>query len=88
MSPKDRTGRKRFIHHIKDDVWGLLRKEAREEGRSDGKQLEKILEQRYRLEELSPEEVKEAIRLANENTKTAKPRTRKGSRKEANGDDR
>jgi hypothetical protein len=88
MALKDkagRTGRKRFIHHIKDDVWGLLRKEAQDEGRSDGKQLEKILEQRYKLEELSEEEIQKAVKLANENVKTAKRRPRKGAQKVSNG---
>jgi plasmid stability protein len=85
MPTKNSSGRKRFIHNIKDDVWGLLRIEARREGRSDGKQLEKILEQRYRPESLTEQEIEEAIKIANENVKTAKRRPRKGSKKASNG---
>lgn len=79
--PSDKPSRARSINDIRDDVWGLMIKEAGKEGRRTNKQLEKILEERYQPESLSAEEIEEALRLADENKRTAKSRSKKGGRK-------
>ena len=78
---KDNPSRARSINSIRDDVWGLLMQEAEKEGRAANRQLEKILEERYQPESLGAEEIKRAIKIANENKRTAASRSKKGSRK-------
>lgn len=63
MAPDDNK-RNRLLWDFKDELWGLLKKEAEKEGRTPPRQLEEILKQRYDIESLSAAERAEALRLA------------------------
>lgn len=89
MSPEqesEKLTRKRLLHEFRDDLWGLLKAEAKKQGRTPPRQLEVILEERYRPEELGRTEIEMALELAKaKDYKKAAPRPRKSTKKRAGG---
>ena len=87
MSP-DSGRRNRLLWEFRDELWGLLKKEAKGEKRSVPRQLEEILEERYRPDELSKAEIEEALKLAatrDRRKEPIEPTPRKTTKKRANG---
>ena len=86
MSPDEPTKKNRLLWQFRDDLWGLLMREADRQGRSAPRHLEIILSERYDVENLSKEEIRQAVKLATEKTaERAAKRPRKSSKKAVNG---
>ena len=86
MSPEEITKHNQLLWKFRDDLWGLLKAEAKKQNRTVPRHLETILEERYDVSNLSPDVIREAVRLANEGkAERAAKRPRKGSKKTVNG---
>lgn len=90
MAPEDKKdGKNRILHKFDPVIWGLLKKEAKEQKRTPPRQLEEILAERYRADELTEEETAEALRIAATRDQRKKagiePTPKKVAKKQANG---